>query len=77
MPKAPTNVRLEPVHHGPASPDDLLDIAAAAEVLSIPPKTLIGLYQGHRVPVCRIGRSIRFLRSDLVSYIQQHRTPAA
>ncbi len=79
---APTKSRLdlrEPsrgvIGHGQARPLDepLLDAAAAAELLSVRPSWVYEAVRAGRLPHLKVGRHVRFLRSDLEAWVLEVR----
>jgi excisionase family DNA binding protein len=53
--------------------EPLLDAAAAARLLSVRPSWIYEAVRAGRVPHLKIGRHIRFLRSDLEEWIVTRR----
>ena len=49
---------------------NLLDKKSAAQMLNISPVTLDRLRQRGQLPFRQIGRQVRFLESDLLSFIE-------
>jgi len=49
--------------------EPLLDAAAAARLLSVRPSWIYEAVRAGRLPHLKIGRHIRFLRSDLESWV--------
>jgi len=52
---------------------ELLTIAGAAEFLTISRSGVRRLQQSRCIPFFKVGGSIRFAKSDLVSYLQRRR----
>jgi excisionase family DNA binding protein len=52
---------------------ELLTIAGVAEFLKISESTVRRLQQRRLIPFFKVGGSIRFTKSDLVSYLEQQR----
>ena len=63
---------LEPQPAGSLA-EPLLDAAAAAKLLSVRPSWVYDAAREHRLPHLRIGRHIRFLRSDLEAWVDRQR----
>jgi excisionase family DNA binding protein len=58
-------------------PDALLDAAAAAALLSVPESWLLREARADRIPHVRLGRYVRFERSELLAWRKaQARGPA-
>lgn len=59
----------------PAGPlaEPLLDADAAAKLLAVKPSWIYDAARERRIPHLRIGRHIRFLRTDLEEWIVQQR----
>lgn len=53
--------------------EPLLDASAAAELLSVRPSWIYEAVRAGRVPHVKVGRHIRFLRSDLESWVLTQR----
>jgi len=53
--------------------EPLLDAAAAARLLSVRPSWIYEAVRAGRLPHLKIGRHIRFLRSDLESWVLTRR----
>ena len=53
--------------------EPLLDAAAAAELLSVKPSWVYDAARSGSVPHIRIGRHVRFLRSDLEKWVLTRR----
>lgn len=53
--------------------EPLLDATAAAELLSVRPSWVYEVVRAGRLPHLKIGRHIRFLRSDLQSWVMTRR----
>jgi excisionase family DNA binding protein len=61
----------------PLTPADrLLDVAEAARLLSIQPRTLYQWAYQRRVPVVKLGRALRFRESDVQRLIRDGYRPA-
>ena len=58
----------------PTIPRLLLDTPAAAQALSISPRTLWQLTKDGEIPCIRIGRSVRYSIHDLEAWIEQRKT---
>ena len=57
--------------------EPLLDAAAAARLLSVRPSWIYDAARAGRLPHLKIGRHIRFLRSDLESWVLTRRVGAS
>lgn len=60
-----------PAHNALAEP--LLDTPAAARLLSVRPSRIYEAVRAGRLPHLKIGRHIRFLRSDLEDWVLTRR----
>lgn len=56
--------------------EPLLDATAAAKLLSVKPSWVYEAVRSRRIPHLKIGRHIRFLRSDLEAWIDSQRQAA-
>jgi excisionase family DNA binding protein len=56
--------------------EPLLDAAAAAKLLAVKPSWVYEAVRSRRIPHLKIGRHIRFLRSDLEAWIDSQRQAA-
>ncbi|MEH2480604.1 excisionase family DNA binding protein [Nitrobacteraceae bacterium AZCC 2146] len=52
---------------------ELLTIAEVAEFLKISESTVRRLQQRRLIPFFKVGGSVRFVKSDLVSYLEKQR----
>ena len=57
--------------------DRLLNLGEAAEFLGISPDSMYTLRRCRRVAFHRVGRKLRFRRSDLEAYLESCRVEAA
>jgi excisionase family DNA binding protein len=57
----------------PADANALLSIAAAAKLLGVSTSAVRRLQQGRRIPFFKVGRCVRFARSDLAAYLESRR----
>jgi excisionase family DNA binding protein len=73
----PSNTQADPIDVV-ASPlaEPLLDVTAAAELLSVRPSWVYEAVRARRIPHLKIGRHVRFLRSDLEGWVLDQRQPA-
>jgi excisionase family DNA binding protein len=53
--------------------EPLLDATAAAKLLSVKPSWVYEAVRARRIPHLKIGRHIRFLRSDLERWVADQR----
>ena len=53
--------------------DELLTIAEVAKYLKISVVSVRRLQQGRHIPFHKVGGSVRFVKSDLVSYLETNR----
>ena len=53
--------------------DQLLKSPEAADLLAIGKRKLWELTNSKRIPCIRIDRSVRYRRSDLIEWVEQHR----
>ena len=58
-------------------PPLLLNVADASKALAISPRKLWSLMAGGEIPAIRIGRSVRYLVSDLCEFIDQQKQGGA
>lgn len=54
----------------------MLDVGAAAEYLGTSVRHMRHLVFEKKIPYVKIGQRVRFLQSDLDSYIEANRVPA-
>lgn len=52
------------------SPRRLLDVYTAAEATGLTPRTIRRLFDERRVPIVKIGRSVRVWSDDLAAYLE-------
>jgi excisionase family DNA binding protein len=57
----------------PAGSIELLTIAEAAKALGVSASGMRRLQQERRIPFFKVGRCVRFARSDLAAYLAQRR----
>lgn len=57
---------------GSGGSNRVLDLAEAADFLRVPPTRLRGYWKAWGIKAHKVGRELRFLERDLVSYIEQH-----
>ncbi len=57
--------------------EPLLDAQAAAGLLSVKPSWIYEAVRCGQLPHLRVGRHIRFLRSDLEAWVQDRRAEAS
>lgn len=63
-------------HAREALSEPLLDATAAADLLAVRPSWIYEAVRAGRLPHVKIGRHIRFLRSDLESWVATRRVGA-
>jgi excisionase family DNA binding protein len=73
----PPNRPSIPVDFGISGGDRLLDVAEAANLLRLRPRTLYKLAYERRLPVVKVGRATRFRLSSLVQLIEAWERPAS
>jgi excisionase family DNA binding protein len=56
--------------------NEILTADEAAAFLRVSTKTLLRLARGRQLPASKVGRSWRFVRSDLVQFCAGQREPA-
>ena len=56
--------------------DETLTVAEVSEILKLGPRTIYKLAKKRIIPARRVGKEWRFLRSELIKYLQQT-SPAA
>lgn len=54
----------------------MLTVRDVAALLRMPVKSIYSMVDQRRIPVIRLGRSLRFLRSDVVTWLSKHRVPS-
>ncbi len=54
----------------------LLTTADVAALLRLPIKSIYELVEQRRIPVIRLGRRLRFDRSEVLAWIEKHRVPS-
>ena len=54
----------------------LLTISEVAELLKLSVSTVRRLQRQRKIPFVRVGRSVRFARSDLAAYLEKRRVGA-
>ena len=59
-----------------SAPPDWLGPDAAAEIIGVIPRTLARMVQRKEIPASRVGRKLRFRRSDLDAYLASTRRAA-
>jgi excisionase family DNA binding protein len=74
MPSRPRDPSTAAVDPTPAPV--LLTVPEVAQLLRVPPKSVYQLAALRRIPVVRLGRSLRFDRADVVALIQRNRVPS-
>ena len=57
-------------------PLDLLTVPEVAQLLRVPPKSVYHLASLRRIPVVRLGRSLRFVRADVIALVERNRVPS-
>jgi len=60
----------------PTGSTDLLTIAEAAKLLGVSVSGMRRLQQERRIPFFKVGRCVRFARSDLAAYLAGRRIEA-
>jgi excisionase family DNA binding protein len=75
---APADTATNPGTPSPPSPlsEPLLDAQAAAALLAVRPSWIYEAVRTGRVPHLKIGRHVRFLRSDLEAWVVDQRRAA-
>ena len=56
--------------------DETLTVAEVSEILKLGPRTIYKLVKKRIIPARRVGKEWRFLRSELIKYLQQISPPA-
>lgn len=64
-------------NHEARSDEPLLDAQAAAGLLAVKPSWIYEAVRCGQLPHLRVGRHVRFLRSDLEAWVQDRRTDAS
>lgn len=54
-------------------PDELLDLHQAAKLLNLSTATVYSKVSKRELPVCKAGKKLHFLRSELLNYIRSGR----
>ena len=52
---------------------ELLTRKELAKLLKISEKTIDRLREGRKIPFCKVGRSIRFNKKDVLEYLEQNK----
>jgi excisionase family DNA binding protein len=60
----------------PSGSIELLTIAEAAELLGVSASGMRRLQQDRRIPFFKVGRCVRFARSDVAAYLTERRVEA-
>lgn len=60
----------------PSPLESLLDVKEVAALLRITPKAVYGLVETRRVPFVKIGARVRFVRRDVVAWLERNRVPS-
>jgi excisionase family DNA binding protein len=60
----------------PTASTELLTIAEAAKLLGVSASTMRRLQQERRIPFFKVGRCVRFAKTDLVAYLAKRRIEA-
>lgn len=68
--------RIEPVQAPFGASVELLDLKQTAVFLRVSVPTIRRLQQQREVSFIKVGRSIRFAKSDLIDYLTRKRVPA-
>lgn len=63
-------------NHKQVPEHDLLTAGEIAAMLRVPIKSVYDLVAMRRIPVIRLGRSLRFLRADVLAWVAKHRVPS-
>ncbi|WDF79542.1 helix-turn-helix domain-containing protein [Mucilaginibacter sp. KACC 22773] len=58
---------------GGATLDEPLNIQKAAEYLNLPVSTMYTLVNQSKIPVCKPGKRLYFLKSDLIAWVRSGR----
>jgi excisionase family DNA binding protein len=59
--------------NNPSDATVLLSVAEAAKVLGVSASGMRRLQQERRIPFFKVGRRVRFARTDLATYLAKHR----
>jgi excisionase family DNA binding protein len=57
----------------PTGSNELLTVAQAARLLGVSASGIRRLQQDRRIPFFKVGRCVRFAKSDLAAYLTQRR----
>jgi excisionase family DNA binding protein len=63
--------------HDPGSIPSLLTIEEVAECLRVSKTSVYRLVERRELPFCRVGRTLRFTRKDLETYLAARRVASA
>ncbi len=55
---------------------ELLTVAEVAAILRITEKAVYHLVAMRRIPHVKMGRSLRFMRADVVAWLERNRVPS-
>ncbi len=53
----------------------LLTVAEVAEFLRLTPKGVYSLIENRRIPFIKVSNRVRFLESDVISWLRKNRVP--
>ena len=59
----------------PINGKSLLTVSEMAAWLRLTPKGIYSLVENRRIPFIRVSNKVRFLRSDVISWLQKNRVP--
>lgn len=54
----------------------LLTVEEVAELLRMTKKGIYALVEGRRIPFVKVSNRLRFIRSDVLGWLQENRVPA-
>lgn len=57
-------------------PLGLLTVLEVAQLLRVPRKAVYHLVAMRRIPHVKMGRSLRFIRTDVVAWLERNRVPS-
>lgn len=59
-----------------SGPGEIMTVADVAVFLQVSDKAVYHLVAMRRIPHLKLGRSLRFLRSDVLSWLERNRVPS-
>lgn len=60
----------------PATPPVLMTVEEVAALLRLTPKGVYSMVEARRIPFIKVSNRVRFLRDDVVAWLQRNRVPS-